>query len=58
MIKSLRRLALASLLLPVCLPLAAANGVLSNKVQQSLKANKISSQSLAEIGRASCRERV
>ena len=49
MIKSLRRLAIASLLLPVCLPLAAANGGLSNKVQQSLKANKISSQSLSVV---------
>ena len=49
MIKSLRRLAIASLLLPVCLPLAAANGGLSNKVQQSLKANKINSQSLSVV---------
>ncbi|WXL27356.1 D-alanyl-D-alanine carboxypeptidase/D-alanyl-D-alanine-endopeptidase [Ectopseudomonas mendocina] len=47
MMKTLRRLAFASLLLPVCLPLAAADTLLSNKVQQALKANKISSQSLS-----------
>ena len=49
MIKSLRHLAIAGLLLPVCLPLAAATPGLSNKVQQSLKANKISSQSLSVV---------
>ncbi|WP_339079426.1 D-alanyl-D-alanine carboxypeptidase/D-alanyl-D-alanine-endopeptidase [Pseudomonas sp. TMP9] len=49
MIKLLRQLAIAGLLLPVCLPLAAANNGLSNKVQQSLKANKISSQSLSVV---------
>lgn len=47
MMKTLRRLALASLLLPVCLPLAAAESPLSNKVQQALKVNKISPQSLS-----------
>ncbi len=49
MIKQLRQLAIAGLLLPVCLPLAAATNGLSNKVQQSLKANKISSQSLSVV---------
>jgi D-alanyl-D-alanine carboxypeptidase/D-alanyl-D-alanine-endopeptidase (penicillin-binding protein 4) len=47
MMKTLRQLAIASLLLPVCLPFATANEVLSNKVQQALKVNKISSQSLS-----------
>ncbi len=49
MIKTLRHLAIAGLLLPVCLPLAAATNGLSNKVQQSLKANKINSQSLSVV---------
>ena len=49
MIKTLRQLAIAGLLLPVCLPLAAATSGISNKVQQSLKANKISSQSLSVV---------
>jgi D-alanyl-D-alanine carboxypeptidase/D-alanyl-D-alanine-endopeptidase (penicillin-binding protein 4) len=49
MIKTLRQLAVASLLLPVCLPLAATTGGLSSKVEQSLKANKINSQSLSVV---------
>ena len=49
MIKILRNLAIAGLLLPVCLPLAAATSGISNKVQQSLKANKINSQSLSVV---------
>ncbi|HBX54967.1 D-alanyl-D-alanine carboxypeptidase/D-alanyl-D-alanine endopeptidase [Pseudomonas sp. UBA2684] len=50
MIKTLRQLAIASLLLPLALPLhAAVNGSLSPKVQQALKANKISSQSLSLV---------
>ncbi|HEX5841082.1 MAG TPA: D-alanyl-D-alanine carboxypeptidase/D-alanyl-D-alanine-endopeptidase [Pseudomonas sp.] len=49
MIKSLRHLALASLLLPLALPLHAANNGLPSKVQQSLKANKISTQSLSVV---------
>jgi D-alanyl-D-alanine carboxypeptidase/D-alanyl-D-alanine-endopeptidase (penicillin-binding protein 4) len=48
MIKSLRQLAIVTLLLPVCLPLAAAPA-LSNKVQQALKTNKINSQSLSVV---------
>jgi D-alanyl-D-alanine carboxypeptidase/D-alanyl-D-alanine-endopeptidase (penicillin-binding protein 4) len=47
MSKTLRHLAIAGLLLPVCLPLAAATSGVSSKVEQSLKANKISSQSLS-----------
>jgi D-alanyl-D-alanine carboxypeptidase/D-alanyl-D-alanine-endopeptidase (penicillin-binding protein 4) len=49
MIKTLRHLVIASLLLPVCLPLAAATNGLSSKVAQSLKANKINSQSLSVV---------
>jgi D-alanyl-D-alanine carboxypeptidase/D-alanyl-D-alanine-endopeptidase (penicillin-binding protein 4) len=49
MIKTLRHLVIASLLLPVCLPLAAATSGLSSKVAQSLKANKINSQSLSVV---------
>ncbi|MGB4073017.1 D-alanyl-D-alanine carboxypeptidase/D-alanyl-D-alanine endopeptidase [Pseudomonas sp.] len=49
MIKSLRHLAIASLLLPLALPLHAAVDGLPNKVQQALKANKISTQSLSLV---------
>ena len=50
MTNTLRKLAIAGLLLPLALPLhAAINGSLPVKVQQSLKANKISSQSLSVV---------
>ncbi|MDH1261596.1 D-alanyl-D-alanine carboxypeptidase/D-alanyl-D-alanine-endopeptidase [Pseudomonas sp. GD03944] len=50
MIKTLRRLAIASLLLPLALPLhAAVNATLPSKVQQALKANKIGTQSLSLV---------
>ena len=50
MINTLRKLAIAGLLLPLALPLhAAVNSSLPAKVQQSLKANKISSQSLSVV---------
>ncbi|MBB2495842.1 D-alanyl-D-alanine carboxypeptidase/D-alanyl-D-alanine endopeptidase [Aquipseudomonas ullengensis] len=50
MIKSLRYLALASLLMPLALPVSAAvSSVLPAKVQQALKANKISSNSLSVV---------
>ncbi|MGE8498997.1 MAG: D-alanyl-D-alanine carboxypeptidase/D-alanyl-D-alanine-endopeptidase [Pseudomonas sp.] len=50
MIKTLRRLAIASLLFPLSLPLhAAVNSTLPSKVQQSLKANKIGTQSLSLV---------
>jgi D-alanyl-D-alanine carboxypeptidase/D-alanyl-D-alanine-endopeptidase (penicillin-binding protein 4) len=46
----LRQLAIAGLLLPLALPLhAAVNSSLPVKVQQSLKASKISSQSLSVV---------
>ncbi|MDM8350071.1 D-alanyl-D-alanine carboxypeptidase/D-alanyl-D-alanine-endopeptidase [Pseudomonas sp. sp1636] len=50
MINTLRKLAIAALLLPLALPShAAVNSSLSSKVQQSLKTNKISSQSLSVV---------
>jgi D-alanyl-D-alanine carboxypeptidase/D-alanyl-D-alanine-endopeptidase (penicillin-binding protein 4) len=50
MTNTLRKLAIAGLLLPLALPLhAAVNSSLPAKVQQSLKANKISSQSLSVV---------
>ncbi|WP_372873563.1 D-alanyl-D-alanine carboxypeptidase/D-alanyl-D-alanine-endopeptidase [Pseudomonas sp.] len=50
MTNTLRKLAIAGLLLPLALPLhAAINGSLPVKVQQALKANKISSQSLSVV---------
>ncbi|MFZ3205384.1 MAG: D-alanyl-D-alanine carboxypeptidase/D-alanyl-D-alanine-endopeptidase [Pseudomonas sp.] len=50
MINTLRKLAIAGLLLPLALPLhAAVNSSLPAKVQQSLKANKISTQSLSVV---------
>jgi D-alanyl-D-alanine carboxypeptidase/D-alanyl-D-alanine-endopeptidase (penicillin-binding protein 4) len=50
MINTLRTLVIAGLLLPLTLPLqAATNSGLSHKVQQSLKANKISTQSLSVV---------
>lgn len=50
MINTLRKLAIAGLLLPLALPLhAAVNSSLPVKVQQSLKASKISNQSLSVV---------
>ena len=51
MIRTLRNFIVASLLLPVALPLSAAqvSNVLPAKVQQSLKANKISANSLSVV---------
>ena len=51
MIRMLRNFVVASLLLPVALPLSAAqvSNVLPAKVQQSLKANKISANSLSVV---------
>jgi D-alanyl-D-alanine carboxypeptidase/D-alanyl-D-alanine-endopeptidase (penicillin-binding protein 4) len=50
MTNTLRKLAIAGLLLPLALPLhAAVNSSLPAKVQQSLKASKISSQSLSVV---------
>ncbi|AMR66879.1 D-alanyl-D-alanine carboxypeptidase/D-alanyl-D-alanine endopeptidase [Aquipseudomonas alcaligenes] len=51
MIRTLRNFVVASLLLPVALPLSAAqvSNVLPAKVQQSLKANKISANSLSVV---------
>jgi D-alanyl-D-alanine carboxypeptidase/D-alanyl-D-alanine-endopeptidase (penicillin-binding protein 4) len=49
MINSLRRLALGGLLLSLAFPLHAAGNSLPNKVQQALKANKISTQSLSLV---------
>lgn len=49
MINSLRRLALSGLLLSLAIPVHAAGNSLPNKVQQSLKANKISTQSLSLV---------
>ena len=51
MIHSLRNLLLASLLLPLSLPIQAAqtSSVLPNKVAQALKANKISPNSLSLV---------
>ncbi|MDO9623519.1 MAG: D-alanyl-D-alanine carboxypeptidase/D-alanyl-D-alanine-endopeptidase [Pseudomonas sp.] len=50
MTNTLRKLAIVGLLLPLALPLhAAVNSSLPAKVEQSLKANKISSQSLSVV---------
>ncbi|MDP3816924.1 D-alanyl-D-alanine carboxypeptidase/D-alanyl-D-alanine-endopeptidase [Pseudomonas sp.] len=49
MINSLRHLALTGLLLSLALPVPAAGNSLPNKVQQALKANKISTQSLSLV---------
>jgi D-alanyl-D-alanine carboxypeptidase/D-alanyl-D-alanine-endopeptidase (penicillin-binding protein 4) len=50
MIKTLRQLAIAGLLLPLALPLnAAVDSSLPSKVQQALKANKINSRSLSLV---------
>nr|WP_298138389.1 D-alanyl-D-alanine carboxypeptidase/D-alanyl-D-alanine-endopeptidase [uncultured Pseudomonas sp.] len=50
MLKTLRQLAVASLLLPYALPLhAEVSHSLPNKVQHALKANKISAQSLSLV---------
>jgi len=49
MINSLRRLTLSGLLLSLALPVLAADNSLPNKVQQALKANKISTQSLSLV---------
>lgn len=50
MISLVRRLAIASLLLPLALPLpAVADGNLPVKVQQALKANKINARSLSLV---------
>lgn len=49
MINSLRRLALTGLLLSLAIPVQAAGNSLPNKVQQALKANKISTQSLSLV---------
>ncbi|MDA7087742.1 D-alanyl-D-alanine carboxypeptidase/D-alanyl-D-alanine-endopeptidase [Pseudomonas sp. SA3-5] len=50
MINTLRTLVIAGLLLPLALPMqATASSGLSHKVQQSLKASKISTQSLSVV---------
>ncbi|TWC42827.1 D-alanyl-D-alanine carboxypeptidase/D-alanyl-D-alanine-endopeptidase (penicillin-binding protein 4) [Pseudomonas sp. SJZ079] len=50
MLKTLRQLAIAGLLLPLALPLnAAVDSSLPSKVQQALKANKINSRSLSLV---------
>ncbi len=47
MIQRFRRLALSALLLPLALTCHAANSALPAKIDQALKANKISSNSLS-----------
>lgn len=50
MLKQLRQLAIVSLLLPLSLPLhAAVNSTIPTKVEQALKANKVSPKSLSLV---------
>ena len=49
MIQRFRQLALSALFLPLALTCHAAGGALPAKVEQALKANKISNHSLAVV---------